>query len=43
MKILNYYKSKMYEIIIHKRVNKFIDSLENFLVIREKLRFREYQ
>ena len=28
----------MYEIIIHKRVNKFIDSLDNSSNIREKLR-----
>lgn len=28
----------MYEIIIHKRVNRFIDSLDNSSSIREKLR-----
>jgi len=27
----------MYEVIVHKKVDKFIDSLENSSVIREKL------
>lgn len=28
----------MYEVIIHKRVNKFIDTLENSSIIRDKLK-----